>query len=89
MDAGVLRPAEEGEQLSRLLTVAFGAMPSTQRPFVDRVGPENIRVVRSGGELVATLSFVPRGQFFGGRSVPCTGISALFAGPAPPMGDHF
>ena len=40
-----------------------------------------MRVLREGDEPVASLALVPMGQWFGGRSVPMTGISSVAVRP--------
>jgi predicted acetyltransferase len=41
------------------------------------VGAANVRVVRDGGTVVGGLVLIPMGQWFGGRSVPMTGVAAV------------
>jgi predicted acetyltransferase len=45
--------------------------------WLGRVGHENIRVVRDGTTIVGGLILIPMGQWFGGRSVPMTGVAAV------------
>ena len=41
------------------------------------VGLENFRVLRSGDDLAGGLALLPMGQYFGGRSVPMTGVALV------------
>lgn len=41
----------------------------------------DLRCVRRGGDVLAVLCRIPMGQFFGGRSVPTTGISVVGVAP--------
>jgi len=55
-------------------------LEGTQR-WVQRSGPENVRVLRSGGKVAGGLLLAPMGQWFGGRSVPMNGIVAVAIPP--------
>ena len=48
-----------------------------RREWLMRVGRANIRVVRDGATIVGGLILIPMGQWFGGRSVPMTGVAAV------------
>ncbi len=52
-----------------------------QGPGFELVGPDNLRVVTRETEVVGCASLVPMGQFFGGRSVPMTGIAGVAVAP--------
>jgi len=45
--------------------------------WLARVGRDNVRVVRDGATVVGGLVLIPMGQWFGGRSVPMTGVAAV------------
>jgi predicted acetyltransferase len=45
--------------------------------WLRRVTRANVRVVRDGATVVGGLMLIPMGQWFGGRSVPMTGVAAV------------
>lgn len=55
--------------------------PLDEEDWAAEIGPGNIRLAREGGRVVAGLAFWRFGQWFGGRSVPAAGITAVAAAP--------
>jgi predicted acetyltransferase len=49
--------------------------------WLKRVNAPDVRVVRTGGEVAGGLVLLPMGQWFGGRSVPMTGIGSVGIDP--------
>jgi predicted acetyltransferase len=49
--------------------------------FVDRASMAGMRIAIRGGEVLGGLVLFGFGQFFGGRSVPMTGVSAVAVSP--------
>src|SRR4051794_38324758 len=65
-----------------LKAVLSGALHSpTMGEWIDLLGTDNFREVRVGGEVAAGLGYVRAGQWFGGASVPCVGITAVGVAP--------
>ena len=56
---------------------SLGVPPDRAAIWMARVGARNVRVVRRGADVVAGLAVLPMGHWFGGRAVPCAGISAV------------
>jgi predicted acetyltransferase len=56
--------------------------PSDGEEWANWVQPENTRIARRDGRAIGGMQLVPMGQWFGGRSVPMTGISAVGIEPA-------
>jgi predicted acetyltransferase len=56
---------------------AFNSEPKDSVAWMAKAGHENIRLWKRDGEAVAGLLLVPMGQWFGGRSVPMTGIAGV------------
>jgi predicted acetyltransferase len=80
-----VRPIDTDDELSRLIAILCDTfnIPDERAPtFIDRVGRENFRIVTSDEHIPGGLALVPMGQFFGGRSVPMTGIVAVGIEPA-------
>ena len=67
----------EREALGTILSHAFG-FPLAEVPiWFERAGAENIYAWRSDDAVAGGLITIPMGQFFGGRSVPTTGIAGV------------
>jgi len=49
--------------------------------FAERIGRENLRVVRHSGRLVGGLGTYQMGHWFGGRSIRCAGVAAVGVAP--------
>lgn len=76
-DYGPLRDEGDFEVMLDALTRAF-AIPRDEYPaWLERVGRENMRVVRDQGRAVGGLGLLPMGQWFGGRAVSMAGVSAV------------
>src|SRR5690349_11597851 len=72
-------PADDSAGLKAVLS---GALHSpTMGEWVDLLGTDNFREVRVGGQVAAGLGYLHMGQWFGGASVPCVGITAVGVAP--------
>lgn len=80
-------PRDEDEALlfvdtfSQALMGAAPPQPDWSQAWLQRTGAGNIRLARRNGRPVGGLVLLRMGQFFGGRSVPMTGISAVAIRP--------
>lgn len=68
--------------LSSILGASFAFPAPEAEPWLAMAGFDNVRVVREGARPVGCLVLIPMGQFFGGRSVPMTGIAGVGVGIA-------
>lgn len=64
-----------------ILGAAFNSSAEDSEKWLGIVGHENVRVLRRDGRLIGSLNLVPMGQWFGGRSVPMTGVSGVAVAP--------
>lgn len=71
----------EVNPLSEVFAAAYALPVAEARAWLDRAGVENVRMLVAGGEPAAGLIVVPMGQWFGGRSVPMTGIQGVAVAP--------
>jgi len=72
-------PADDSAGLKAVLS---GALHSpTMGEWIDLLGTDNFREVRVSGVVAAGLGYVRAGQWFGGASVPCVGITAVGVSP--------
>ncbi len=58
-----------------------GLLIPQEEDFPGRVGKENLRIARRRGEIAGVLGLIKMGQWFGGRSVPMTGITCVAVAP--------
>jgi predicted acetyltransferase len=80
-DYGAIAGAVEVQQFGALLAQCFNSPPSENDPYFQRLGLENIRVIRQAGRLVGGLGLIPMAQWWGGQRVPMTGIAAVGIAP--------
>lgn len=77
------QPLQPGEEPTFFDTVGqalnFSGVP--WQPYVERIGLENLRAIRRQGRIIGGLGVYRMGQWFGGRSVPCGGVSAVGIAP--------
>ncbi len=66
-----------------LLDHAFSENPTAQHDttWQKQSGLESFRVVRAGGQIAAGMGMLRMGQWFGGRSVPMSGIVGVVVAP--------
>lgn len=76
-------PMRDGEldALSALLGQALFFGVEDTRDWITRLGIPNFRVVRIEGRPIAGLGIIPMGHWFGGKSVPAAGITAVGVEP--------
>lgn len=72
----------ELEAEARILSTAFGMPPDHSMRWIERSGRSLFRRVVAGDEPVATVVLIPMGVYFGGRSVPMTGIAGVAVDPS-------
>jgi predicted acetyltransferase len=73
---------EDFEALTGILAQSFRVAVDKMRENARLMERELLRVVRCDGRVVGGLKLIPMGQWFGGRSVPMTGIAAVGIDPA-------
>jgi predicted acetyltransferase len=72
---------QDFKQLSHLLLQAFVAPLGVESSYIRDLGLENFRVLKQDGQIVAGLVLIQMAQWFGGRSVPMTGIASVAVAP--------
>ncbi|MFT7462448.1 MAG: putative acetyltransferase [Pseudohongiellaceae bacterium] len=73
---------EQRSELLAILCKCFRAPAEHIEKAASLLGDENLRVVAKGDRVLGGLWCVPKGQFFGGRSVPMEGVAAVGTDPA-------
>jgi len=76
-DYGPPRGQADLDAFAAIAGAAFNVEPKDQVDWMEKAGHDNIRLLKHDGEAVAGLLLVPMGQWFGGCSVPMTGIAAV------------
>ena len=73
--------AADEDTLRDLLSQSLN-VPHDRWPFLlNVIGRENLRVLRRSGRIIGGLGIYRMGQWFGGRPVPCGGISVVGIAP--------
>jgi predicted acetyltransferase len=78
---GKLADETEKRQLGKIIEQCFIGSPSDTEPYFNGIGVENFRVIQQGKQVVGGLGMLPMGQWYGGVSVPMTGIAAVGIAP--------
>jgi predicted acetyltransferase len=79
-----IAPPSAQPDVARFEAIASQSLgvPAERMPlWTERITPANLRLVRHGGAVVAGLGLLPMGHWFGGRAVPCVGITAVSVAP--------
>lgn len=72
----------ELEAEARILSSAFGMPPEHSLRWIEKSGRGLFRRVLAGSSVVGTVVLIPMGIYFGGRSVPMTGIAGVAVDPS-------
>jgi len=80
-DYGPVRDEAELDRHVDILAWSFAIPREDLVEFFARIGREHVRVLRESGRVVAGLTLLPLGQWFGGRSVRMTGVNLVGAAP--------
>lgn len=80
------RPWDQQQDIDRLcflMSQAFGVEESSSRTWITESPGKQVRCVDCEGVAApdACLILIPMGQFFGGRSVPMTGVAGVAVSP--------
>jgi predicted acetyltransferase len=80
-DYGPVRDAGETKAHAHNMSWSFRAPEEDLLESFDRYGPDKLRVLREDGRLVAGLSLLPLGQWWGGRRLAMGGIALVGTAP--------
>lgn len=72
---------EDVEPLGSILDQCFLAKPGESEAYINRIGMENLRLIRQSEQIVGGLATIPMGQWYGGQRVPMMGIAAVGIAP--------
>ncbi len=71
---------EDVQRLGNILDQCFIELPESESYF-NRIGVENLRVIHQNEQIAGGLAIIPMSQWWGGVSVPMTGIAAVGIAP--------
>ena len=80
-DYGKPRDERELARFADTLSKAFAFSASEAPKWFERIGRDNLRLLREHGQPVGGLALIPMGQWFGGRSVAMGGVAAVGIDP--------
>jgi predicted acetyltransferase len=82
-DLDIAPPGDEADvaRFATIVSRSLGPPPDRALAFVQRIGASGLRLARLGAEVVGGLGLLPMGHWFGGRAVPCVGITAVAVAP--------
>lgn len=65
----------------RITLLAFAGTPEGVRDWLASGGEQNVRVLRDGETVAASLLQIPMGMYIGGRAVPMVGVAGVGVAP--------
>ena len=78
--ASVTEDATEAA-LHQIISQTFPGLGPDWKTWSGRIGRENLRVSRRGGQILGGLAFYKLGQWFGGQPLPMAGIAGVAVAP--------
>lgn len=81
LSIGAPRDERELAAFVEIACESLGVPPTDEYDWPQKCGPENLRLARRGGQVLGGLGLLHFGQWFGGRSVPMTGVSLVAVAP--------
>ncbi len=76
----IVNSIEDTQHLGKILDQCF-VEPGENESFFERIGRENLRIIRQGQQIVGGLAIIQMGQWWGGQSVPMAGIASVGIAP--------
>lgn len=73
--------ADELKQLGKILAQCFNAPVPDESVYLNRIGMQNTRILRSNDQIVGGLGLLPLGQWYNGKNIPMTGVAAVGIAP--------
>ncbi len=73
--------SEDAQKFGSILGQCFLSTPAEEKTWIERMGIENLRIIRQEKEIVGGLVTIPMGQWWGGESVAMTGIGGVGIAP--------
>jgi predicted acetyltransferase len=74
---GQVSDSDEAKLLNKILVQCFNGTPEQGEVYQKSIGIENFRILCQDKEIIGGLALYSMGQWFGGESIPITGIAAV------------
>lgn len=81
LEFSTISKSEDIERFATILSQCFNESLSNAQKYLQRIGRENFRIVRQGGQIAGGLAIYNMGQWFGSQSVPIAGIASVGIAP--------
>jgi predicted acetyltransferase len=81
LEFSILRSPEEIKRLGVILNQSYVGFPPDGEDYINQVGAENFRIIHQGQQMIGGLAIITMGQWWGGVSVPMSGIAAVAIAP--------
>jgi predicted acetyltransferase len=76
-----LADPKDVKRLGDILDQCFISLSGNEETYIHSIGVDNFRVLHLGGQMVGGLGIISMAQWFGGASIPMTGIAAVGIAP--------
>ncbi|WP_237079611.1 GNAT family N-acetyltransferase [Myxococcus xanthus] len=80
-DFGPPRDEREMAAVADIMMQSYAMSPADIGAWMQRASRPDLRLLREGGEVAATLVLIRMGQWYGGRSVPVIGVGGVGVSP--------
>ncbi|WP_414528700.1 enhanced intracellular survival protein Eis [Nodularia chucula] len=77
----ILSDSEDMQHLGYILEQCFIMSAGDSAIYMKRLGVDKFRVIHQNQQVVGGLALLPMGQWWGGQSIPMTGIAAVGIAP--------
>lgn len=72
---------QDADALIAVLAQCFIGVPDRERGYFHELGSDQFRLIRQADRVLGGLALIPMGQWWGGQSVPMTGIASVGIAP--------
>lgn len=73
--------SQDVQRLGEILDQCFISSAGESEGYINRIGVENVRVIRKDRQVIGGVANITMGQWFGGANVPMTGIGGVGIAP--------
>ncbi|ATB49982.1 acetyltransferase [Corallococcus macrosporus DSM 14697] len=80
-DFGPPRDEREMSAVADIMMQSYAMSPADGAAWMQRTTRSDLRLLREGGEVAASLVLIRMGQWYGGRSVPVIGVGGVGVSP--------
>ncbi len=82
LEYGTVSSPDDAQQLGVIVSQSFNDQsPNGWQTYSNRIGLENLRVIRQAGQIIGGLSIYQMGQWYGNERIPMAGIASVGVSP--------